>query len=611
MRYLSFEIRNYRAIEGPLEIDMERSNLIPLVGINECGKTTILQAIYCFDDTNDGEYEGKHLKDIKNLYQLKTKGYPLITAKIEIKYGEFVENYKDSVSAFNEEIDEKISKLDEDDDVDAISDLELQKISSDCPISKASFNGHVLIERNLETLKYRFLDLNLITNLSDKFQNDLSVNLISQLPYILYNDDFMDRPPNYVDIPKNYHSARSGWLAIYDRLFKSTSEDYSLDRLTKESDTRLVDSILSDVESTLNNTLAKAWKTFLLSKHGAITIKLKYLPLSNEKYSGRLEIKVVEKIDQRDRHFDVIDRSKGFLWFFNFVMKLEFNPKVITTNSRYTIYLLDEPGSYLHYSAQEKLCSKLVDISKKHGVVIFCTHSHTLLNPNEIPLNNIYVVEKGKSKKIAATLLPQVKTKIEATNAYQPILEALQISAFHYGKGDEKIIAVEGIYDKYSIELLLELNNILILPGTSANSIIKNIQFLNGFNKKYIAIWDNDEEGQRSYNDAKKFFGPIESNKFDLLPKGAKVKMRMEQMFDESDFSLMQNELGYDKNATYEKLISALYFSSNEKKKKILSLININTKENFAILKKIIEKRFENVEKIISGELIDTSEFNT
>ena len=43
-------------------------------------------------------------------------------------------------------------------------------------------------------------------------------------------------------------------------------------------------------------------------------------------------------------------------------MKLEFNPK-INGESKNTVYLLDEPGSYLHYTAQEKLCQKLVDVS--------------------------------------------------------------------------------------------------------------------------------------------------------------------------------------------------------------------------------------------------------
>ncbi len=62
MRYKMFVIENYRAINKKLIIDLEK-RIIPLVGINECGKTTILQAIFCFDSSNDNEYSGKHLEN--------------------------------------------------------------------------------------------------------------------------------------------------------------------------------------------------------------------------------------------------------------------------------------------------------------------------------------------------------------------------------------------------------------------------------------------------------------------------------------------------------------------------------------------------------------------
>lgn len=606
MRYLSFEIRNYRAIEGPLVIDLEKSNLVPLVGINECGKTTILQAIYCFDNSNDEEYDGKHLKDIKNLYQPKSKGIPLVISKIELKYSDIVEFYQNICEEYNEKITEEIEELDEEDDQEEIKLLEAKIVPTELPIKKSNFKNSITIERNLETLNYKILNQEFAEILNEDFSNELSLEVIAHLPYVLYNDDFMDRPPTFIDIPKTEAQNHVGWLGIYNQLFISTSEDYSLFKLTKEKDSRIVDSILSDVETSLNKTLSKAWKTFLLSNHGAITIKLKYISTPEDpKNAGRLEIKVVEKIDQRDRHFDVIDRSKGFLWFFNFVMKLEFNPKIIAEAAKNTIYLLDEPGSYLHYSAQEKLCSKLKNIAQKHGVVIFCTHSHTLLNPNEIPLNTIYIVEKDRSKKIKAAPLPQAKSKADANNAYQPILEALQISAFHYGKGNEKIIAVEGIYDKYSIELMVNPEDTLVLPGTSANSIVKNIQFLNGFNKKYIAIWDNDEEGRKEFIQAKNFFGNIESQKFDLLPLCNRAKMRMESMFNENDFEILKKELDYDSTASYEKLISALYFQTEEKKKKIIQKFATSTKQNFDILKAVIKKRFDFADKIAIGEIQD------
>ncbi len=193
-----------------------------------------------------------------------------------------------------------------------------------------------------------------------------------------------------------------------------------------------------------------------------------------------------------------------------------------------------------------------------------------------------------------------METKIENTNAFQPVLEALQTPAFEAKVGSEKVIAVEGIYDKYAIELMANLDNsTYILPGTSADSIIKNIQYLNAFNKIYIAIWDNDDEGKKNYEKAVKFFGAIESEKFDLLPKLNSNKRRMEEMFSKKDLGLFKRELGLKSDATYESIISTLFYTDKKEKQKILSKISDETKEIFKILSDIIEKRLKKSQEIL------------
>ncbi len=241
-----------------------------------------------------------------------------------------------------------------------------------------------------------------------------------------------------------------------------------------------------------------------------------------------------------------------------------------------------------------------MEISKNHGSVIYCTHSHKLLNPDLIPLNSIYIVEKDSKKKIKATPLPKIQTKVENTYAFQPVLEALQTPAFESSIRNEKVIAVEGIYDKYAIQLMTKLDDsTYILPGTNADSIFKNIQYLNAFNKTYIAIWDNDEEGQTVYKKAIKFFGEIESEKFDLLPKNGSKKRRMEEMFLKKDIDLLRTKLGLNSDATYESIISSLFYSNKRERQKIVSSISKETKSNFDILKTIIDKRLKKSQEII------------
>ena len=62
MRYKQFVINHYRAITGPLKIDVDKRTLTPIIGVNESGKTTILHAIFAFDYYNDGLNGGRRFQ---------------------------------------------------------------------------------------------------------------------------------------------------------------------------------------------------------------------------------------------------------------------------------------------------------------------------------------------------------------------------------------------------------------------------------------------------------------------------------------------------------------------------------------------------------------------
>lgn len=51
MKYQKFIIKNYRAISEEIEIDLKKSSLLPIIGVNECGKTTILHCEILFHES--------------------------------------------------------------------------------------------------------------------------------------------------------------------------------------------------------------------------------------------------------------------------------------------------------------------------------------------------------------------------------------------------------------------------------------------------------------------------------------------------------------------------------------------------------------------------------
>jgi hypothetical protein len=61
---------------------------MPIIGINECGKTTILHALFAFDELNDDLNNGRHLRDTDNLYATSLKP-AVVSAEVALSRKEF------------------------------------------------------------------------------------------------------------------------------------------------------------------------------------------------------------------------------------------------------------------------------------------------------------------------------------------------------------------------------------------------------------------------------------------------------------------------------------------------------------------------------------------
>lgn len=426
-----------------------------------------------------------------------------------------------------------------------------------------------------EKNKYRLYNkiLNKVTDY-EKVEEELGLELIKRMPPILYSDDFNDRTPEKVKLTKEGNS--SEWEKIYTRVFNDAlhKEDYSIYSLY-DIDPRRRKSTLSEVSKYLSDNLTDAWSRFSSEKK-KITISFDIEEITDNEVTQRLlQIDIIENINGQERAFGISDRSKGFIWYYNFIMKIQFSPK--QSNSENTIFLLDEPGSYLHETAQNELCKKLVEISKDEG-------------------NVINIVSKTKSK-ISCSPIGNAKTSSLKTSAFQPVYEALQIPELKFISKEHKVVVVEGIYDKYVLEMFSTLkNDVTFFGSANAKSIRDNIQYFIAFNIPYMALWDNDGAGQTHYENAKKEFGEFESKKFYLLPDvNNKGKVRMEEMFEESDMTIINDILELPSDTTYTMTMGTLYYSRNREKllKEIITKISPKTIASFSKLDSIIKTQFD------------------
>lgn len=561
MKYRKFFITNYRAISKTMCIDLTNKRLMPIVGVNECGKTTILKAIFCFDESNDKLYSGKHLTSLDNLYSTKTDEIHLVSAEIETTKKELIETlYK------------------------AKDKLQLDDVDSESFDSIEIDDNKFQITRDLDNKKY---NIEILDFLSSENENKIAKYIIqNKLPCILYNDDFNDRPPAIINIPQEGVEGDE-WFDIYQRVFNAAGQD--IFEVIETENPQKRKTILKSVEKILNKSLMESWNKFKLTKTvGSINIFLELREQTRE-----LVISIEETINKENYYFEIDDRSKGFIWYYNFIMKTKYNGKS-DEDEKNMIYLLDEPGSYLHFAAQDQLCEKIKEISKNNAIVIYCTHSHHMLNLKHIPLNTMYIVEKSK-KSIVLQKATQIATVTNKQNALQPIYEAIGIPLFDKYFADDKILMVEGIYDKYSIELFCNIpDEVNIFASTSCNDMIKNIPYFMLYNKKYIALWDNDSAGINSLKEATKNYGLVEANKFKLLPPiKQEGDRRMEEMYTEGDIKSLATLLKLDVDSDYETVMATLYTANPTVIKKAKSILDKTTIDSFRKLSQLVIKSFE------------------
>ena len=532
MRYQSFEIHNYRGISRPLVIEVRHKTLIPIIGINESGKTTVLQALFAFDHSNDELNDGRHLEDVANLLHTAPPS-PTVTATIKCRASEV----REAIEAVEEEENVSLPGL---------------KRKADL--------GRMTITRDLETKEYVIGERPFAAS---KHQDSVAREVLRQLPYILYFDDFRDKLDERIEIPANSEAPLSGWVAIMQQLFRQTDKKLSIFSLAGMED-RQRKSALAKVQRHLNTTLTREWQHFRLDEVEMLQIGLEFERHPAGPPRGYLKLEVVERDASGDDHFFYItDRSKGFYWFFNFVMKLEFNPKILIDSDQGSIYLLDEPGSYLHATAQIKLCEKLKGLTE-HNTVIYCTHSHYLLNPEVIPLSSIVVAEKDGDGNVSLVPIDRHKGNIlDRRSAFQPVIDALQIKPFILDISHSLVVLVEGMYDYFALELFRGERPVSVLPSVGAESIKFYVSLMIAWQVRFKAVWDNDKAGRAAMADARRHFGDeVARRSFHLLPVDHEGQTRiLQDLFDGEDLLMLRRELGIESDTSFEKTLASVFYS--------------------------------------------------
>lgn len=603
MKYTKFTIKNYKGIPE-IELDLNKKptpNIFTLVGLNESGKTSLLEAIYLFH------------KDIS-----KKDAHTLIP--------------KSKQHLFNEKIVIQAELELGNDDVKEIKDF-----------LKENYKFHVIDSNTRFTIKreYKFEDSVPIDNkwktpllwnlhLTGKTKQAKStkrlydwnkkawketVNLIKQkkLPRILYYQDFLFKFPEkiYLERYKGEGAEQAEYRKVVQDILSSiknelTIKDHLLERMKnkdKKSHKDALSQLLLKMSFKLNQKILKEWEKIFKGTQSKEVI----ISDGCEHTKHFIELKIKQGPD----NYSINDRSLGFRWFFSFLIFTAFRKSRIDDPGE-TLFLIDEPASNLHQSSQKKLLQSLEDIVS-NCKLIYSTHSHHLINPKW--LAGTYIVRNKAINYNSPEESSTTETNISATlyknfiaeypkeeDHFKPILDALDYIPSKL-EMVPSIIFTEGKNDyyifKYMANVILNKSfQLHFYPGAGVNKYENPFRLYIAWDKKFIALLDSDDGGKKAKEEYIKKIGPdIENKIFTLQEVDSQWKnIETEDLFSEEEkikiiqscFKNYKQEERYDKSK-FNTAVQDLYIQNNsfnfsettlKKFKKIFDFLQKKLKES-------------------------------
>ncbi|MDD4110569.1 MAG: hypothetical protein PHS54_03335, partial [Clostridia bacterium] len=363
---------------------------------------------------------------------------------------------------------------------------------------------------------------------------------------------------------------------------------HPLKEFLNEDDDNTKDTYLTEINRETTKNMINDWiKMHLIDDEvGEGKLENLEIKLSQDRQNKMsIKIDILENFEDSNQKkcspsMKLSERSLGFRWFFNFSAKKCYGAR----SQEKFIYLFDEPGSYLHNSAQSILLKAIKDLSVDHPV-IFSTHSEFLLDPEIININKIKIANKS-DRQINLVPLSEAKGK-RNQGAMTTLYNALRTKISVNSTLSKKVIVFEGITDFYFWKMILP-ENIVILPGFGAEQNEYLISIAIGTSKRYTAVFDGDNAGDKAIEKYKKFFGNKESDNWIQYCDKNENRILLEGMFSKNDSDRLKKLANL---SDLKKTITYIFYSKKDKKA-FKKNIDMETKEN-------INKNIMNINKIL------------
>lgn len=517
MKLKKIEIHKYKSFEEKQAFDLE-DDITILVGMNESGKTSALEAIAktnYFQDDESFKFNVTHDYPRKEKKRMDKSGIDpdAITCTYEIN-GELIEQIENDLgkNTFKSKTLSVTSKYGNgsswsgatvDRKMFIAAKTKKLGISSNALNDKLE-NVHSISD--LKEVQSEYSDEKYtagLSSLEQYFENkwNWESDAISEYvarkylkpnrPKFLYYDEYFSLPSriSIEKLEKNeldeneYKTAR----ALFELADINTFE------LLKAADFEDFIAELEATEAIISGELFKYWET---NKNLNIVFQIDKKEQTDKNTNTRIVEHILDvRVKSKGVSLPLKNRSKGFNWFFSFLVWFK---KIQEDNTSNYILLLDEPGLNLHASAQADLLRFLEDLSKNYQI-IYTTHSPFMISSGNLDRVRT-VLETNKGSVISDSIQekdPNTLFPLQAALGYD-IAQNLFVST--------KNLLVEGVSDLVILTALSGLlesekrnglrSDVTIVPTGGLEKVATFISLLRGSKLEIVCLLD-------SYTDAK------------------------------------------------------------------------------------------------------------
>ncbi len=534
MRYKEFHFRNFKGIVD-MTVDLT-GDVTTLIGLNESGKTTILEAIFCFSyGAEDLDVINPSMASLRNPEQwIPISRRANFNDEIEISavVSLSAEDKRAYAAHMKKEVGVSLTTI-----PDSITIAEKY-------IFKNSRLGDTKKMWTLPvsgTLRRQTIPRVFKGGSSPEWEAAVTY-LKGRLPRIWYFPNFLFELPERFALGEAETSPaddeqdksrfyRSTFEQILAQLgIGATLETHIVERLhsSERADQRSLNSLLLDMGRVVTTKIFEGWDRIFGRAPTGQEVELVATP-GDDPAGAFLEL----RIKGPDGYYDLSERSLGFRWFFMFLLMTSF--RGVAEDGPRSLFLLDEPASNLHSSAQAELL-KSFDSLTEQCYLVYTTHSHHLINVRW--LDSAYVVKNaalgsldiadylttrmGSRTEITATRYRRfVSENPDQTSYFQPVLDLLDYRPSVL-EPVPNVVLVEGKSDFYLLRYVIDIlgleTELRLVPGGGAGSLEPLIRLHIGWGKAFLILLDGDTEGTKQQARYESEFGPFITDRCVLLP---------------------------------------------------------------------------------------------